>query len=107
MHGTMPCRAGLAQLVEHPPCKRKVVSSIPTAGTISFASVVLATTDNRASFGYSAVPRRRALLAFRKSPSDDLPQARTATKYCAPSGNRRSQFSAGRAAFNDAGKKTR
>ena len=26
-------RAGLAQLVEHPPCKRKVVSSIPTAGT--------------------------------------------------------------------------
>ena len=27
-------RAGLAQLVEHPPCKRKVVRSIRTAGTI-------------------------------------------------------------------------
>ena len=26
-------RAGLAQLVEHPPCKRKVFGSIPKAGT--------------------------------------------------------------------------
>lgn len=25
--------AGLAQLVERPPCKRKVISSIPIAGT--------------------------------------------------------------------------
>ena len=30
---TIRSRAGLAQLVEHPPCKRKVVRSIRTAGT--------------------------------------------------------------------------
>ena len=29
-------RAGLAQLVEHPPCKRKVFGSIPKAGTTVF-----------------------------------------------------------------------
>jgi len=28
--------ATLAQLVEHPPCKRTVVGSIPTGGSISF-----------------------------------------------------------------------
>jgi hypothetical protein len=31
--------AALAQLVEHPPCKRKVVSSIPTSGTITRSKV--------------------------------------------------------------------
>ena len=32
-------RAGLAQLVEHPPCKRKVFGSIPKAGTKGLAAV--------------------------------------------------------------------
>ena len=30
-----PSGAGLAQLVEHPPCKREVAGSIPAAGTKS------------------------------------------------------------------------
>lgn len=32
--------AGLAQLVEHPPCKRKVVGSNPTPGTMIEAFIV-------------------------------------------------------------------
>ncbi len=58
--------AGLAQLVEHPPCKRKVVSSIPTAGTTISLPFVFSPLALNGIHAFDRIGRKRVLTGVNR-----------------------------------------